>query len=134
MRYTKTDTTVGSFKQGERLVNNPAHTANGSVFYTVGNGLFKGLKIGTTAVYIGKRNAGWNTDVTKTNPVTYRSRIFSVEGFTTVDVSAGYTFKKISVVAKVSNLTNTYNVYVHENYSVNPIPPTQFSATFSYKF
>ncbi|HYO21241.1 MAG TPA: TonB-dependent receptor, partial [Flavisolibacter sp.] len=29
MRFTKTDTTAGSFKTGERLVNNPAHTANG---------------------------------------------------------------------------------------------------------
>jgi iron complex outermembrane receptor protein len=26
------------------------------------------------------------------------------------------------------------NYYVHENYSINPIPPTQFVATLSYKF
>jgi iron complex outermembrane receptor protein len=44
MRYTKTDTTVGSFKTGETLVNNPAHTANGSVFYTFDNGKLSGLK------------------------------------------------------------------------------------------
>jgi iron complex outermembrane receptor protein len=133
MRYTKTDTTIGSFKTGERLVNNPAHTFNGSIFYTFENGRLKGVKIGTTIVYFGDRFAGWNTDVTKTNPVTYRSRIFEVGGYTTIDVSAGYTFKKISVLAKVSNLTNTYNYNVHENYSVNPIPPAQFSATLSYK-
>ncbi|WP_041348540.1 TonB-dependent receptor [Niastella koreensis] len=135
MRYTKTDTTVGSFKTGERLVNNPGHTANGSIFYTFGAGRLEGFKIGTTIVYLGDRYAGWNTDVTKTNPVTYRDRLISVNGYTTIDVSAGYTFrKKISVMAKVSNLTNTYNVNVHENYSVNPIPPTQFTATVSYKF
>lgn len=133
MRYTKTDTTVGSFKTGERLVNNPAHTANGSIFYTFGSGRLEGLKVGTTIVYLGDRFAGWNTDVTKTNPVTYRSRIFEVDGYTTIDVTAGYTFKKISVLAKVSNLTNTYNYSVHENYSVNPIAPAQFSATLSYK-
>jgi iron complex outermembrane receptor protein len=84
-------------------------------------------------LYIGDRFGGWNTDVTKTNPVTYRDRLISVSGYTTLDVTAGYTFKKISILAKVSNLTNTYNVLVHENYSVNPIPPTQFMATLSYK-
>jgi iron complex outermembrane recepter protein len=133
MRYTKTDTTVGSFKTGERLVNNPAHTANGSIFYTFGNGRLEGLKLGTTIVYIGDRFAGWNTDVTKTGPVTYRDRLFEVGGYTTIDVTAGYTFKKISALAKLSNITNTYNYTVHENYSVNPIAPTQVSVTLSYK-
>lgn len=134
MRYTKTDTTKGSFKTGERLVNNPAHTANGSVFYTFGNGLLNGLKTGVTVVYTGDRFGGWNTDVATTNPVAYRTRIFPVKGFTTIDLSAGYTYKNISVMGKVSNLTNTLNYYVHENYSINPIPPTQFIATVSYKF
>lgn len=134
MRYTKTDTTVGSFKTGERLVNNPAHTANGSIFYTFYKGRLSGLKIGTTVVYLGDRFAGWNTDVAKTNPVTYRSRIFPVKGYTTIDITAGYCFKKVSLLAKISNLANTLNYIVHENYSVNPIPPRQFAATVSYKF
>jgi iron complex outermembrane receptor protein len=134
MRYTKTDTTVGSFKTGERLVNNPAHTANGTIFYTIHKGVLNGLKTGITVLYIGNRFGGWNTDVSKTGPLTYRTRIFPVEGYTTVDFSAGYTYKKISLMAKVSNLTNTLNYYVHENYSINPIPPRQFIATISYKF
>ncbi len=134
MRYTKTDTTMGSFKTGERLVNNPAHTANGTIFYTINKGVLKGLKTGLTVLYIGDRFAGWNTDVSGVNPVRYRTRIFPVEGFTTVDLSAGYTYKKISLLGKMSNLTNVLNYYVHENYSINPIPPRQFIATISYKF
>lgn len=134
MRYTKTDTTKGSFKTGERLVNNPAHTANGSVFYTFGKGMLNGLKTGVTVVYTGDRFGGWNTDVASTNPVTYRTRIFPVDGYTTIDLSAGYTYKKLSLLGKVSNLTNVLNYVVHENYSINPIPPTQFVATVSYKF
>ncbi|MCS3802291.1 TonB-dependent siderophore receptor [Niastella sp. OAS944] len=134
MRYTKTDTSVGSFKTGERLVNNPAHTANGSIFYTFGKGRLEGLKIGTTIVYLGDRYAGWNTDVTKTGPVTYRNRLIEVGGYTTIDITAGYTIKKVSLLAKISNITNTYNYSVHENYSVNPIAPTQVSATISYRF
>jgi iron complex outermembrane receptor protein len=142
MRYTKTDTSAGSFKTGERLVNNPAHTANTSIFYTFANGVLKGFKVGAMVMYVGDRFGGWNTDVVKktnsagqmTGPFTYRSRIFDVKGFTTIDLSAGYTWKKVSVLAKVSNLTNTLNYYVHENYSINPIPPTQYVATVSYKF
>jgi iron complex outermembrane receptor protein len=135
MRYTKTDTTHGSFKTGERLVNNPAHTANTSVFYTFSNGTLKGLKLGVTALYIGDRFGGWNTDVVsqKNAPFTYRSRIFEVDGYSTLDITAGYSFKKVSLLAKVSNVTNTLNYYVHENYSINPIPPTQVMATVSYK-
>lgn len=142
MRYTKTDTAAGSFKTGERLVNNPAHTANGSIFYSFGSGPLKGFKVGAMVMYVGDRFGGWNTDVVKkansagqiTGPYAYRSRIFEVRGFTTVDLSAGYTVKKVSLLAKVSNLTNVFNYYVHENYSVNPVPPTQVVATVAYKF
>ncbi|OLY94913.1 TonB-dependent siderophore receptor [Cnuella takakiae] len=135
MRYTRTDTTVGSFVTGERLVNNPAHTANGSVFYTLGGGKLKGLKAGVTVAYIGERLAGWNTDIIKTNGVSgLRNRQFEVDGFTTIDVSAGYNWRKLSLLAKLSNLANTLNYYVHENYSINPIPPRQFVATVTYRF
>ncbi|MFL5808327.1 MAG: TonB-dependent siderophore receptor [Flavisolibacter sp.] len=130
-RYTKTDSVVGSFKTGERLVNNPAHTANASLFYTFDNAMLKGLKLGTSLYYFGDRFGGWNNVVGQAQNY---SRLIPVKGFITVDVSAGYTYKKISLMAKVSNLTNTLNYYVHENYSINPIPPTQYAATVSYKF
>jgi iron complex outermembrane receptor protein len=131
MRYTKTENKKGNYVQGERLVNTPAHTANASVFYTFGNSIIKGFKVGVTALYIGKRNAGWNNQIEQTQ--TY-SRLIPVDGFTTLDISAGYTWKSISLLAKVSNLGNAFNYYVHENYSVNPIAPRQFAATVSYRF
>ncbi len=136
MRFTKTDTSAGSFKTGERLVNNPAHTANLSAFYTIASGKLKGLKGGVTVLHIGERVGGWNTDVVKQKNAafTYRSRLFNVDAFTTLDVSAGYSFKKLSLLARVSNITNTLNYYVHENYSINPLPPTQLVATVSYRF
>ncbi|MDB5208859.1 MAG: TonB-dependent receptor [Flavisolibacter sp.] len=130
-RYTKTADNTGSFKTGERLVNNPAHTANGSVFYTFNTGALKGFKAGASVFYIGERFGGWNNTVGQLQGY---SRLIPVDGFTTIDVSAGYTYKKVSLLAKVSNLTNTFNYYVHENYSINPIAPAQFIATASYKF
>ena len=128
---SKSPGTKGSYLKGERLINNPNHTANASVFYTFGSTALKGLKLGATAFYMGARNAGWNNTVGQSQ--TY-NRLIPVDPYTTIDVSAGYSFRNISILAKVSNITNTYNYIVHENYSVNPIPPTQFMATVAYKF
>ncbi|RAJ81932.1 iron complex outermembrane receptor protein [Chitinophaga dinghuensis] len=122
----------GSVK-GERLVGNPNHTANASIFYTIQESKLKGLKFGAGFYYIGQRYAGWNNTTDSKGQIA-ANRLISVPGFSTLDISAGYTIKKISVMAKVSNLTNTYNYYVHENYSINPIPPTQFVGTVSYRF
>ena len=131
MRYTKTPDAKGNYVEGERLVNSPAHTANASVFYTLRNGRLKGVKFGATAFYTGDRFGGWNN--TKQQAQNY-SRLIAVPGFTTVDISAGYSLKHISLMAKVSNITNTFNYYVHENYSINPVAPRQVVATVAYRF
>lgn len=132
MRYTKTSGETGSYIEGARLVNTPKNTANASVFYTLSTSKFKGLKLGATANYIGERVGGWNNQVQADKSILVRE--IPVSSFTTVDLSAGYTYGKVSILAKVSNITNTLAYYVHENYSVNPIAPRQFVTTLSYKF
>ena len=131
MTYTKTPGNKGSYKEGERLVNSPAHTANASVFYTFTHGGLNRLKLGAGVYYVGDRFGGWNNTIEQTQNY---SRLMPVDGFTTVDVSVGYSIKNFSLLAKLSNLTNTYNYYVHENYSINPIAPRQLIATVAYKF
>jgi len=131
MRYKETPETAGSYIEGERLVNTPQHTANGSVFYTFNSFSLKGLKIGASVFYTGKRYGGWNNTIGQTQQY---SRLIPVNGFTTMDISVGYTIKNISLLTKLSNITNVFNYYVHENYSVNPIAPRQIVATVSYKF
>ncbi len=37
-------------------------------------------------------------------------------------------------MAKVSNVGNTLNYLIHDNYSIMPIPPRQFLTTLAYKF
>ncbi|TKC04726.1 TonB-dependent siderophore receptor [Pedobacter polaris] len=128
MRYTSTLATTG-IVEGERLVGTTKNTANGTLFYTFTQGRLKGLKLGTSAFYVGDRLGGRNT--TKNNS---SSGIISLDGFTTIDFSAGYAYKKFTILAKLSNIGNELNYYVHENYSVNPIPPRQFAATLGYKF
>lgn len=131
MRYTNTPDVKGNYVEGERLVNAPEHTANLSAFYTFQKGTLNKLKLGIGAFYTGARVGGWNN--TKDQAQNYDRRI-PVEGFVTLDASAGYTFGHFSALLKVSNITNTFNYYVHENYSVNPIPPTQLVGTLAYKF
>jgi iron complex outermembrane recepter protein len=131
MRYKETPESVGSYIEGERLVNTPQHTANGSVFYTFNSFDLKGLKIGASVFYTGKRYGGWNNTTGQTQEY---SRLIPIDGFTTIDISAGYTIKNISLLAKLSNITNVLNYVVHENYSVNPIAPRQVVATVSFKF
>jgi len=111
-------------------VNNPMNTANASIFYSFNKGGLRGFKIGVTGIYIGDRLGGNNNTIGQTQ--TY-SRVIPVDGYTLIDLSAGYTYKKLSVIGKISNVTNTLNYLVHENYSINPLPPRQFVATVSYK-
>lgn len=139
MRYTSTRGEVkdqnnkllvtGGIVEGERLVGTTKNTANGTLFYTFNSGQLKGLKMGASAFYTGNRNGGRNTNKSGTS-----SGIIPLKAFTTFDLSGGYTYKNITLLAKVSNLTDELNYYVHENYSVNPIPPRQFITTLSYKF
>lgn len=146
MRYTKTSGTNGSFVEGDRVARTPQTTANLSFFYKVPNGFFKGVSIGAIGNYIGERLGGWNDDYLWTTitptpappalpyTVTIRDRDIPLDGYTTIDVSAGYEWRKFSILCKLSNITNELNYTVHENYSVNPIAPRQIMTSLRYKF
>lgn len=141
MRYTNTTGAVGSQVEGEQLIRNPRNTANASLFYTFNKNKLKGLKLGIAAFYTGKRFAGNNNVVglngglnNTTAALSAYNALIPLTAFTTTDISAGYTFGKISILAKVSNIFNTMNYIVHDRYSINPIAPRQFATTLSYKF
>ncbi|MFV8332135.1 TonB-dependent siderophore receptor [Flavobacterium sp. GSP14] len=134
MRFTKTSGLKGSFIEGDRLARTPANTTNLSFFYTLQSGTFKGLSLGALGNYIGKRVGGWNNQVDASLPNGIFDREIPLEGYTTIDVSAGYEWKKISILCKLSNVTNELNYTVHENYSVNPIAPRQVLTSLRYKF
>lgn len=138
MRYTNTNGLNGSFIEGARLARTPANTANLSFFYTLPSGQFKGLSIGSIANYIGNRVGGWNNryidDINNPGSLTIQDREIPISGYTTIDLSAGYSWKQFSILCKLSNITNELNYTVHENYSVNPIAPRQLMTSVRYKF
>jgi iron complex outermembrane receptor protein len=127
MRYTSTNN-VGVI-EGQRLIGTTKNTANGTLFYTFRTGQVKGLKLGASAFYTGNRLGGYNDKKDGS-----ASRLIPLSAFTTFDLSAGYNWKKFSILAKIANLTNELNYFVHENYSVNPIAPRQLMTTLAYKF
>ncbi len=134
MRYTKTTGATGSFIEGDRLVRTPQHTANLSFFYTVPTGMFKNVSIGAIGNYIGDRLGGWNNQVNPAYPNNVWDREIPVDGYTTIDVSLGYTWNDFTLLCKLSNITNELNYTLHENYSVNPIAPRQILTSLRYKF
>ena len=138
MRYTKTSGLVGSFIEGDRLARTPANTANLSFFYTLPTGKLKGVSVGAIANYIGDRIGGWNSlyavDPTDATKLIINDREVPVGGYATIDFSAGYTWKKFSILCKLSNIANVLNYRVHENYSTNAIAPRQLMTSLKYKF
>ncbi len=134
MRFTKTSGLKGSFIEGDRLARTPANTANLSFFYTLQSGALKGVSLGALGNYIGKRVGGWNNQVDASLPNGIFDREIPLEGYNTIDISVGYEWKKISILCKLSNVTNELNYTVHENYSVNPIAPRQVLTSIRYKF
>jgi iron complex outermembrane receptor protein len=146
-KVSKSSGTNGSLVEGDILARTPKHTANLSFFYKLPSGVLKGLSFGAIGNYIGDRTGGWNDDYlwtavtpTPTNPnpnpaytVTIRDRDIPLEGYASFDASVGYEWTKVSILCKLSNITNELNYTVHENYSVNPIAPRQLMVSLKYK-
>ncbi len=131
MRFTKTSGAKGSNIEGEQVVINPNHTANLTAFYTFTKKALKGLKFGLASFYTGNRLGGYNNTVGQSQT---GSRLLPLKGFVTVDLSAAYSIKKITLQCRVSNIFNTLNYLVHDNYSITPVTPRQLTTTISYKF
>lgn len=122
-RYTKS--TI--YEIGSKLRYNPSHTANLGIHYAFTNG----LEAGCNMQYFGRRFAGRNTRLTVQNDA---YRLIPLKAFNQVDLTLGYRVKKLSFRMKVSNVLNEMNYFAHDDNSINPIAPSQFSSTLSYTF
>jgi iron complex outermembrane recepter protein len=130
MRFTKSSGAKGSNIKGERVVINPNQTANVTAFYTFTKTSLHGLKLGISGFYTGNRLGGYNNTVGQTQ---LGSRLLPLTGFATCDLSAGYGFGNFSFQGKVSNVFNTLNYLVHDNYSITPVTPRQLTVSIGYK-
>ena len=126
-KYTKTNTYI----VGDLLRYNPNHTANASANYAFSSGALNGLKIGFISTYFGERYAGRNYRVQVENDT---RKLIPLSDYFMLDTTLAYTFKKFTLSAKLSNVTNVLNYNVHDDNSLNPIAPRNFLSSLTYTF
>lgn len=127
-KYTKSNTYI----VGSLLRYNPSNTANASLYYAFSKPtILNGLNIGVSALYFGERYAGRSTRLTVPND-TYK--LIRIPEYFQLDASLGYVKDKFSIRFKVSNILDVLSYNVHDDNSVNPIAPRQFSTTIGFKF
>ncbi|MDU0808943.1 TonB-dependent receptor [Aquirufa regiilacus] len=119
-KYVKSNTYI----EGSLLKYNPRHTANVGIQFR-----HQGLQVGLTTVYIGERFAGRSTRVLVANDA---YRLIALPAYLQADLTAGYTYKKMSLRARMANLGDVINYNVHDDNSVNPITPRNYSLTLTY--
>jgi len=126
IRYKKSTLYVA----GSRILYTPNHTANMHIYYTVKpTYILHGLNAGIGIYYVGERVAGRST--TKANP---GYALMPVPEYFLFETSVGYTYQNVYFRFKVNNILNQLSYNVHDDNSVNPIAPRQFTATVAYKF
>ncbi len=127
-RYTKSNT----YEVGSLLRYNPAHTANLSIFYAVPRGMkLEGLNAGLTAFYFGERQAGRSTRLNVENDL---FRLIPLTPYALLNATVGYRWQRAAISLKAANITDVLNYNAHDDNSINPIAPRNYSATVSYKF
>ena len=126
-KYVKSNTYI----EGSLLRYNPKNTANLSFNYEFEEGQLKGLNAGLINTYFGKRYAGRSTQIRVANDI--RQLIYLPEFFQ-VDATLGYNYKNITLRAKLSNLFNELSYNAHDDNSLNPIAPRNYSIALNYAF
>jgi iron complex outermembrane recepter protein len=125
-KYVKSNTYV----EGSLLKYNPNHTANMSINYRLEEGKLKGLTLGLTGVFIGDRQAGRSTRIQVANDA---YKLVEIPSYTQIDGTIRYNFGIISVAGKIGNIFDTISYNVHDDNSVNPITPRNYSFSIGIK-
>lgn len=132
--YSFNETKFGAstyYISGSQMRYNPKNTANFSANYEIKNGRFKKLNFGMINTYFGVRYAGRSTRAQVEND---NRQLIYLSDFTQSDLTLSYAFGKFTLRSKVSNVFNALNYHVHDDNSVNPIAPRNYSASLYYTF
>lgn len=124
-KYTKSNIYI----EGSELRYNPNHTANFSVNYTIHKGILNKLNVGLSSVYIGNRYAGRSTRLTVQNDA---YKLIPLEDYLLFDATASYSYKQLQFRFKLANINNVLNYNAHDDNSLNPIAPRNFTCTIQY--
>lgn len=121
-KYVKSNTYV----EGSLLRYNPNHTANLGVSFRR-----EGFQVALTTVYIGERFAGRSTRIAVANDA---YKLIELPAYTQVDFSLSYRLKNLILRTKVANVGDVLSYNVHDDNSVNPIAPRNYSLSLTFTF
>ncbi|HMK06837.1 MAG TPA: TonB-dependent receptor [Flavobacterium sp.] len=127
IRFTSSNTYI----VGSTILYIPKNTANLNFNYSLEKGKLKGLNFGLINAYIGARSAGRSTLIRNANDP--RKPVALPEYFQT-DATISYKYRQLTFRGKVSNIFDTLSYNVHDDNSVNPIAPINYSLTLNYAF
>ena len=116
---------------GSLLRYNPKNTGNISLNYEVKNGKYKGLNIGLINSYIGERYVGRSTRIQVEND---NRKLIYLNDFFQTDATLSYSLNKFTIRTKLSNVLNEVNYNAHDDNSLNPITPRNYSVSIIYNF
>lgn len=119
------------YVEGSLLRYNPKNTANLSFDYEFVDGKLKGLSFGLINTYFGTRYAGRSTRTQVENDS--RQLIYLSDYFQS-DATLSYAYKNFTLRTKLSNIFNELNYNAHDDNSLNPIAPRNYSAALTYTF
>lgn len=125
--YTKSNTYV----IGSELRYNPKHTANMSVNYSIHKGWMKNTQLGLITSFVGDRFAGRSTRVTIQND---NYKLIPLSSYILFDATISYLYKYWSAKVKLANITDVLNYNIHDDNSLNPIAPRNYSLSLTYFF
>ena len=115
---------------GSPILYTPKHTANSSIMYDFKQGKFNKASIGLIGQYIGERYGGRSTRLTIVND-SYKP--IKLNDYFVLDLVANYTYKNASLRGKIANILNQFSYNVHDDNSLNPITPINFSIQLEVK-
>jgi iron complex outermembrane receptor protein len=121
-KYVKSNTYI----EGSLLRYNPNHTANIGLSFRR-----NGFQAALTSVYIGERFAGRSTRVAVVNDA---YRLIELPAYLQADLSLAYQVKSFAFRTKIANLGDVLSFNVHDDNSVNPIAPRNFSLSLTFIF
>lgn len=116
---------------GSELRYNPNHTANASIHYEIAKGKLKNVNIGLISQYFGNRFAGRSTRLNVPND---SYKLIPVNDYFVLDLVLGYKAKKWRCNGKLANVLNEMSYNIHDDNSVNPIMPINYSLQIGYTF
>lgn len=124
-------TSSNIFKPGTQILYMPKNTANLNFNYTFAQGKLKGMNLGLINSYVGVRAAGRYADLSKPNDP---RRPVQLPEYFQSDATISYKVHQLTFRGKVSNIFDTVSYNVHDDNSVNPVTPTNYSLTVNYSF